>query len=257
MFDGQNKRVDFLVCGTQKAGTTALYHYLKQHPSLCMADKKEVHYFDQETFFQGVPDYEEYHKWFQPTRHSKLLGEVTPVYMYWHSAPRRIWEYNPNIKIILVLRNPIERAYSHWNMERDRNRESVSFWDAIFNEKERCKEALPLQHRVYSYLDRGFYTGQIKRLHDFFPVENILIIRHEELKLHHNAVLGKIFNFLGLSNQAKYSHLNVHAIPYAEALSEKEWLFLAKVFKHEIMALEMMLGWDCSEWLLPPTLVWK
>ena len=66
--------------------------------------------------------------------------------MYWHNAPRRIWQYNPDIKLIVILRNPIERAYSHWNMERSRNAEKLSFFDAIQSERDRCQEALSYQH---------------------------------------------------------------------------------------------------------------
>ncbi|MGB7755383.1 MAG: hypothetical protein WBL23_04905, partial [Salinisphaera sp.] len=101
-------------------------------------------------------------------RRKIVFGEATPIYMYWHDAPRRMWEYNPNMKLIVVLRNPIDRAFSHWNMEKSRNAESLSFWDAIQNEEPRCKEALPYQHRTYSYVDRGFYLEQLRRLWRYF-----------------------------------------------------------------------------------------
>ena len=143
--------VDFIVAGAQKGGTTALDFYLRQHPNICMATGKEVHFFDTEKFFQGHKvDYDEYHSRFEPNASHVLVGEATPIYMYWHYAPRRIWEYNSKMKLIILLRNPIERAYSHWNMERSRNWEHLPFWDAIQYESQRCREALPYQHRVYS-----------------------------------------------------------------------------------------------------------
>jgi len=89
--------------------------------------------------------------------------------MYWQNAPKRIWQYNPEMKIIIILRNPIERAFSHWNMERSRNAEHLSFWDAINTEKLRCQETLPLQNRVYSYIDRGFYIKQLENIWRYFP----------------------------------------------------------------------------------------
>ena len=150
--------VDFIVCGTQKGGTSALVAYLREHPDLCMADKKEVHSFERDAYFsQKNPDYSQYYACFTPERADRLVGEATPIYMYWHDAPRRMWEYNPRLKLILTLRNPIGRAYSHWNMERTRNAGPLSFWDAIQLERERCWECLPLQHRIYSCLDRGFF----------------------------------------------------------------------------------------------------
>ena len=147
-------KIDFIICGTQKGGTSALDAYLRRHPEICMAISKEVHFFDNEkAFCDGLPDYSLYHSFFSPQPSHKLVGEATPVYMYWRDATRRIWQYNPNIKLIVVLRNPIDRAYSNWNMERLRNRDTVAFWEAIQNEEERCREALPYQHRIYSYIE--------------------------------------------------------------------------------------------------------
>jgi len=172
--------VDFVIGGTQKGGTTALDAYLREHPEICMATKqavsssrghpeirtagkKEVHFFDNEDYFSnGKPDYSKYHRRFNPEKAHQVLGEATPIYMYWNDSPRRIWEYNPKMKIIVLLRNPIDRAYSHWNMERLRNADTLFFWEAIKNENERCREALPLQHRVYSYISRGLYTEHCK-----------------------------------------------------------------------------------------------
>jgi hypothetical protein len=142
--------VNFLICGTQKGGTSALDAYLKEHPQICMAEQKEVHFFDNEDLFRHKkPAYDIYHSAFSPKVSHKLLGEATPIYMYWYSAPLRIWKYNHSMKLIILLRNPIDRAYSHWNMERVRNTDCVSFWEAIQSEQKRCRESLPYQHRVY------------------------------------------------------------------------------------------------------------
>ncbi len=134
-------KVGFLICGTQKGGTTALDAYLREHPEVCMANAKEVHFFnDGPRFSGGDPDYSPYHAYFSPEPAHKVIGEATPIYMYWETAPRRIWEYNPNMKLIVLLRNPIARAFSHWNMETRRSSETLSFIDAIKNEDERCRE---------------------------------------------------------------------------------------------------------------------
>ena len=102
----RKRAVDFVVCGTQKGGTSALDAYLREHPEICMAVRKELHFFDNEKkFSSGKPDYSKYHDSFNPQKLHKLLGETTPIYMYWNESPRRIWEYNPNMKLIVLLRN--------------------------------------------------------------------------------------------------------------------------------------------------------
>ena|SRR5450755_1220153 len=117
------EKVAFLIAGTQKGGTTALASYLQEHPAICMSTVKEVHFFDTEEFFaSGDVDYTRYHARFNPTARKRLLGEATPIYMYWEAAAHRIQRYNPTMKLILLLRNPVTRAYSHWNHEHARGR---------------------------------------------------------------------------------------------------------------------------------------
>ena len=131
-----------------------------------MAKVKEVHLFDDDkTFARRSHDgYAEYHRQFAPTSTGQLLGEITPAYMYWNDAPRRIREYNPAMKLIAVLRNPITRAYSQWNMQRDAGAEQLPFWEALQAEAARLSASLPHQNRNASYVDRGFYSGQLRRL---------------------------------------------------------------------------------------------
>src|SRR6201995_2856190 len=144
-------KVEFVIGGTQKGGTSALASFLRQHPQICMpADRKELHFFDREEAFTGKPDYRAYHSSFRPEKNQTVIGEATPIYMYWNPAPARIWTYNPAMKWIVILRDPAERAFSAWNMEKQRGRENLSFEEAIEREAARCREALPMQHRLYS-----------------------------------------------------------------------------------------------------------
>lgn len=245
-----SRKVDFIICGTQKGGTTALDEYLRGHPDICMANIKEVHYFNRERHFSTTPDYSEYHSYFSPRKHHKLMGEATPLYLYWQKAPKRIFEYNPQIKLIVLLRNPIKRAYSHWNMERSRNRESFSFWDAIRDEKARCQEALPFQHRIYSYVDRGFYSEQLRRLWACFPREQALVIKSEDLKTQPGEILDRICDFLRIEKKlSKVEPKIVHSRSYNEPIGKKEKDYLRSIYKMEIAQLEKELNWDCSDWL--------
>lgn len=241
--------VNFLVAGTQKGGTSALDAYLREHPQICMADKKEVHFFDNEkAFANGKPDYNRYHAAFRPTNKHRAIGESTPIYMYWDLAVRRIWEYNPEMKVIVSLRNPIDRAYSHWNMETSRNNELLSFKSAILNEVERSREALPDQHRIYSYTDRGFYSGQIKRLWHYFSKANTLILRHEDLKRAPNDTIRKVTDFLDVEPFRTVRPKEIHRIEYKRKMTSEEKRLLLKIYCNEIAEIERLLDWDCSDW---------
>ena len=244
------RTVGFVICGTQKGGTTALDVYLRDHPEVCMANRKEVHYFDNEEYFvNGNPDYSKYHAFFSPKQAHKILGEATPIYMYWNESPKRIFEYNPEMKLIIVLRNPIERTYSHWNMERSRNADNLPFKDALDYEKERCREALPYQHRVFSYIDRGHYLDQLRRIWAYFPKENVLVLKNEHLKQNPNATLNQIADFLGIAKFNNINNKNVHSRPYVSHMSKDERDYLKSIFDPEIKELEQELQWDCSDWL--------
>jgi len=242
--------VDFVICGTQKGGTSALESYLKEHPAICMANRKEVHFFDNEIFFtEGKPDYSAYHSCFSPEPHHQRMGEATPVYMYWRDAPRRMWEYNPNMKLIAVLRNPIERAYSHWNMERSRNFETLPFLEAIKQERQRCREALPFQHAVYSYVDRGFYLSQLRRLWQYFTKDNVLVLKNEKLRAQPNEVVKTVCGFIGVEAHEAVNQRDVHSLPYSSELCGEEKEFLRHIYEFDIRGLERELDWDCSNWL--------
>jgi hypothetical protein len=241
-------RVDFLIAGTQKGGTTAIHSYLRAHPDLCLAEPKETHFFDTEEHFRGGHvDYAALHAYFQP-RPGQLLGESTPITMYWADAPRRAWEYNPRMKVICVLRNPIERAFSHWNMERDRGAEDLPFMDALRREPDRCRTALPLQHRVYSYTDRGFYSEQIRRLWRFFPRTQILFLKTEELRSQPQRVLDEVFRLLDVESQPVTPRV-VHSRPHATPMTALEREYLLRLYEWEIREVSRLLGWDCQDWL--------
>ena len=247
-------KVHFLGVGAQKAGTSALDVYLRSHPGLCMARMKELHLFDddQNFFKRALGGYADYHRQFAPASSGQLVGEITPAYMYWNEAPRRIWEYNPAMKLIAVLRNPITRAYSQWNMERDRGLEPLGFWDALQAEDARLRGSAPYQNRRYSYADRGFYTGQLRRLWMFFPREQVLVLRYEELQRQPDEALRKVFDFLGVERLPPIPPQEAHVRPYPGSMSRREWEYLRDLFEFEVRALERMLAWDCAEWLRRP-----
>jgi len=244
------QQVEFLICGSQKGGTTALHSYLQSHPQLFLPNQKELHYFDDENENWKNPNYEVYHQHFAVANtEQELWGEATPIYMYWNSSPARIWHYNPRIKLIALLRNPITRAFSHWNMERQRNADDMGFVEAIKKETERCRNALPLQHRVYSYVDRGFYSQQLRRLWSFFPHKQVLVLRQEQLQQNPELTMEQIYKHLGIDNVPFTGVQQLHALPYEDPMPAAARDWLRQHFLWEIMQLEAMLGWDCQNWL--------
>jgi hypothetical protein len=245
-----DRKIDFVVAGAQKGGTTALSLYLHQNPEIYMTPVKEVHFFDNDQFFaHPTINYAIYHAFFQPGPQARVLGESTPIYMYWYDAPKRMWQYNPALKIIVVLRNPVDRAYSHWSMEYSRKTETLPFGEAIRNERARCREALPNQHRVYSYVDRGYYVDQLRRLWTYFPQEQTLIIKNEELRDRPMETMGDVFRFLGVNAPAEIDARTVSINPPIGTISAADRDYLREIYHHDIRNLEHLLGWDCSDWL--------
>jgi len=169
-------RLDFIVAGAQKSGTTALHYFLAKHPNITMGDQQEIHFFDAEAMFVAQVDYEQLHKHYPLLAASTIAGDCTPSYIYYEPAAERIWKYNPKIKLLVLLRNPVERAFAHWNMQRFKGREPLDFFDAVREEKTRIAGAPPTEARRFAYIDRGFYAQQVERLLKFFPREQVKVV---------------------------------------------------------------------------------
>ena len=244
-----DRKVGFIICGVQKGGTTALDHYLRKHNQLCMAEKKEVHFFDNEKWFKGNSvNYQRYHEYFSPQAEHLILGEATPLYIYWDNALERIKDYNPNVKLILVVRNPIERAYSHWNMEFKRKREKLGFSEAIKKELAFARNNSSSKNRVSSYLARGNYTKQIEKLYELFPKENVLIIKNDDMKADLGGALDSVCNFLGVKNMVSQENKTIFSHSYDSPISMSDLEYLHEYYEDEIKRLEEMQGWNLSHW---------
>ena len=246
-------RLDFLVMGAQKSGTTALAYFLMQHPEIYMPAEKELHFFDNDRSFKGrgAVDYDEYHKDFHVPPGAKMVGEATPIYMYWRPAPERIKRYSPLTKMIFILRNPIDRAYSHYRLQKIMRNENLPFSLALRLERIRRLREFPGQTRQYSYIDRGYYARQIKRLLQHFSLSQMLFIKSEDLKEHHENTLHRVFDFLGVSRISYIEPAIINDNQYPP-MSKSDRMYLLKKFEKDIKDLEELLTWDCSAWLTPP-----
>jgi hypothetical protein len=249
------EKVDFVVAGAQRSGTTTLDLYLREHPGVAMPwTRKELHFFDGEQHFRSEPvDYHVYHANFTARTPGQLRGEATPSYMYWQPAPARMARYNPALRIVVVLRNPITRAYSHWNKEWRRGRETLPFMEALRAEPGRARAALPLQIRRESYVDRGFYTRQLRHLWQHFPVDQTLVLQSSALQADPAATLQRITHFLGLGPFPPVGPRMANVRQYENPMRPDEWAHLAGVYAEEIQELEALLGWDCREWRQMPS----
>ena len=201
MFGKQRRkieRLDFILAGAQKSGTTALHYFLSKHPNITMGDQQEMHFFDDDEKFVGTVDYDLLHRHFPRVARSTIAGECTPSYLYWKPAAERIWQYNSKIKLLVLLRNPIDRAFAHWNMQRFKGREPLDFLEAVKEEKIRIAGAPPIEARRFAYVDRGLYAQQLERFFQFFPREQVKVVKFENFQPQQRETLDSIFSFLGL-----------------------------------------------------------
>lgn len=258
------KKVGFLIAGVQKAGTSSLHGYLREHPDLYLPEKKELHFFDNEEIEWGniqrgsrvllqrtrkVDPYAKYHEEFEGGEQEKTWGEATPIYLYWKECMSRIKNYNQKMRIVIILRNPITRAFSQWNMEYSRGLESREFYEALQQEL-LCRNLMPeYQHRIQSYISRGHYISQLKRMWDCFDRDQTLIIKQEDLMQRPEEMLAKVYRHIGVKVVQPSSRRLDHAIPYRSQMPAAARELLLKEFENEIGELERMLGWDCSEWI--------
>jgi len=239
------KRVGFLVAGAQKAGTTALFDYLAELPALELPPIKEAHFFDDEERVDwSAPDYARYHDLF--TGPDRLWGEATPIYFYWPNALERIRAYNPAMRLIFLFRDPVERAWSHWKMEYARGEESEPFGWCIRDGRARMAQGTPYPgfHRVYSYVERGFYGRQLARALSLFPREQILILSSEDLKRDPGATLGAICRFLDVPPREGPTEPRISRpaaeIAYPATLTGEDVIFLQRLFADEMLRFDRL-----------------
>lgn len=241
-------RVDFVVAGVQKAGTTALHYFLAKHPHIALPRDQALHFFDKEEHFEGAPDYGILHDNFDPGWRWRTAGEVTADYVYYAPALERIARYNAEMKLIISLRNPTDRAFSHWNMRRAKGREPVEFLEAIKRDQEEIGSGAL---RGNAHLERGFYATQLERVFDLFPREQVLLIKYEDFRGDHGRTLNRVFDFLGVPRLTTLKNREQNAGPYQRKMTMEEREYVSGLFDHEITELETMLGWDCSDWRCP------
>lgn len=237
--------VSFLIAGAQKGGTTALFDYLTDYADIALPAEKELHFFDDEAQDWAAPNYAAYHARF-PEPAGRPCGEATPIYTYWPNSLERVCAYNPAMKLIMVLRDPVQRAWSHWRMEYARGPETEPFAWCVREGRQRLFAAEPWgHHREFSYVERGFYAEQVERLLGLFPREQLLFLRSDELRGDPADALARVRAFLGLPQAptppARESHVG-QAFDYPSQLSAEDVAHLRAVFAADAERLAALTG---------------
>ncbi len=192
-------KVNTFIVGAPKTGTTSLYYYLNQHTNVCMSSIKEPNFFSAKEvnslFYKSkiVDDINEYHKLFSQNK-KQIIGEASVSYLFFNEVPNRIYKYNPKAKIIILLRNPIERALSHYLMDFRLGFCSENFEDIIAQ-----PEIFPQYYQ--QYLELGNYFLQLKRYLNVFNENQLSIVFYDDLKSNSQKVMKHIFSFLEIEFQ--------------------------------------------------------
>lgn len=193
-------RPSFLIIGAQKCGTTTLHGWLNGHPAVSMSSPKELHFLDQH-FARGFV-------WYQEHFSGPCAGEATPYYLFHPLAAARCAEVMPWVKLIVLLRDPVERAQSHYHHVHRQGVEPLSFSEALVMEGLRLRGEVEklsedpryhsLNHQKYSYLSRGLYAEQLAVWRAHFPDGELLVLPSRMLRAARQQVLDRVCDFLGV-----------------------------------------------------------
>jgi len=256
---------DFIIVGAQKSGTTSLWAYFCEHPDVAPPITKEMSFFDV-NFHRGMDWYRMHfplqcaaRRRNRPTRRI-LTGESSAYYIFHPLAPARIAQTLPEVKIILLLRNPVSRAFSHYQLKLRRRQETLSFDDAVDAEAERLAgedekilndpRYYSAAHDRYSYLARGVYVDQIRRWQQYFPPSRLLILESGEFFDRTGDVFARALDFLGMRRWEPAQYGNRFPGRYSETMSDATRCRLTEYFAPHNERLYTRLGtrfgWDAE-----------
>jgi Sulfotransferase domain len=275
------RQPDFLILGAQKAGTSSLEFFLSQHPRIRCAGKKEVGFFSRDSMYnQGAAWYA---RQFPPRRRLGLrFFEATPEYLYYPFVAERIARFNPRMKLIVMLRNPVERAFSAWNMFRQMHADAVirdrTIADYIADANPEAREPIlgllgrkefpgfdscveeemkllregTARELEPSFVRRGLYQEQLERFYEHFPPESIFILESAELKRDRAGAVNRVLAFLGLLpfEWPETALQDQHVRQYDAPMPDLARTALQKFFKEPNARLYSAIGrtfdWDRS-----------
>tara|TARA_B100000900_G_scaffold293827_1_gene252606 strand:+ start:9132 stop:9983 length:852 start_codon:yes stop_codon:yes gene_type:complete len=278
-------KVNTFIVGAPKAGTTSLHYYLQQHPDVCMSEIKEPNYFTAQEvvklYYDVSPVNSEdwYHSIFaEPTR--KVIGEGSVSYLFYPEVAQKIYEYNPEARILIILRNPVQRAFSHYLMDCRLGLCDISFEEIL-------DKPSKYPHFYLQFVELGMYNQQINRYLEVFGHNQVKVMFYDDLKTDANLFIEQVFSFLDLSSidvnmlvknkfkqpsskiisklyQFKWmrTYLNIF-FPKGFLLKIKSVMFkdskkpildpsikrkLSEIYKNDVVELSKLLSKDLSPW---------
>jgi hypothetical protein len=238
---------DAVIIGAQKCGTSSLHMYLTQHPGVIAPLRKEVHYFDV-NFGRGESWYRAH---FGRAGEPGLNFDASPYYLFHPLVAERMHALLPRAKLVVLLRDPVRRAYSQYWHERDKGREPLAFEDALKAEPERVDEAhrrlanfeisASREHQIHSYVSRGRYAEQLERWLALYPREQLLVLRFEDLVKDPLAALNRTLAYLALPlmKEARLEARNSRNYPPMNPQTAES---LREYFAPQNRRLEALLG---------------
>lgn len=243
----KRKLPDFLMLGAMKAGTTFLFHHLNQHPDVKMSRIQEINYFAKR-YHRSLRFYRSF---FPLQSDRKLTGESGIYYLLHPCAAQRVKKHLPNAKFIVLMRNPIHRAYSNYNQIKQVDFVK-NFDEAIALEKERTSKYLDkiknrtyyrsIEFEAYSYAARGLYAHQLKYWFEHFPKEQFYFVKSEELFADPQNVFDELHDFLGLSAY-KYENIEPQNVRgYEMEMSKETEDYLKEFYREDMLELQKMIG---------------
>jgi hypothetical protein len=259
----------FMIIGVQKAGTSSLYHYLSQHPQIITPKEKELHYFDTAVATPDKPYLEMFPKSYLT---KKISFDATPRYIYFPGTAKKIYEFDPNMKFVVVLRDPVKRAFSAWNMYRqmqnDEKRQLQFIAHEQINEREKLhsylyKEKFPSFEEWSntelsnsfdaniiepSIIRRGYYKMQIEAYLKYFNLDSFLFLDFDSFKLDVKDNLNRVTRFIGISN---FEAIEIDLEPknvrtYKESLSDDLYKKLKVHYQLKNKGLEELVNLKLS-----------
>ena len=246
---------DFIIIGTARSGTTSLFYNICEHPCVIPAAYDEIGFFDS-NYHLGL---NWYRSMFPTKKHMEkvkkntefaITGEDTPFYIWSPTVAKRILKIIPNVKLIVLFRNPVDRAYSNYHLGVRAGSENLSFEDAIQSELDRLKNSeiesdddVKKYTIPRSYIAKGFYSDQLKIWLKLFKSEQLLITSTEDFESNTENILNKIYDFLEIP-QINLKNLEKHKVASYPPMKDETRKFLVDLYKTHNEKLFEMIGKD-------------
>lgn len=249
---------NFSIVGVQKSGTSTLSGTISQHRLVCRPPRKEAHFFNDETYDWEHPDYERDYTAPRRAKVHRMVGDSTPVYLFWPRALERMHAYKPDMPLIAVFRDPIERLFSHWTMLRTRHPDWPD-WPGFLTEFRPTSlpdglpaDVRPMRYKHLSGIARGYYGQQLERGFAIFDREQWLLLEFRAMLRDFDAVVDRTTDFLGLPrfgrrpplrNRYAGAELVTGTAPTAEDVAG-----LASLYAEDLALFARLSGLDISHW---------